>query len=532
MTVADFFCGAGGFSEGFRQNGFKIEYALDNWKPAIDTHELNHPDCINDHRNILEFDTPEKIDGIIPDTDIIIGSPPCVAFSGSNKAGKADKSLGIRLIETFLRIVAWKKKKGTLKYWVLENVPNSKDYIKDEYTFEELGLPGKGIALNIKERHILNAADYGAPQTRRRFVCGDYPVPETTHEKSGWITMSDVMNDLGNPLDGPKGDSTTDPVHGFRLATDKLTDHFYHPIVSELEWKRARRLKEDHGFMGKMSFPEDLNRPSRTVMATMSASTRESIIFEAKKDNKTIGYRLPTIREISTFMGFPINYQFSGNSESVKYRQVGNAVCIPLSSALAKAILTQENIPIPDYISLPYRRPDTDLKGIKRIPKIPKPKKSDAKFSVHIPYLKVRSFRVELSNKDSDFENGDIRWKSILHNGSGKNAKSFEISQELVEKWLPKEKDVESFKDIVAESFRPLRLSHSGLQENYVLNGACKDISPEESIGLMKELIDKNLKDERWISKDDMKDKINRDSIPLRILAGLYACNHFVNNLK
>ena len=72
-----------------------------------------------------------------------------------------------------------------------------------------------------------------------------------------------------------------------------------------------------------MSFPEKLERPSRTVMATMSASTRESIIFDSTDSNgKHIGYRLPTIREISTFMSFPINYQFEGKSESNKYRLV------------------------------------------------------------------------------------------------------------------------------------------------------------------------------------------------------------------
>ncbi|NOQ38346.1 DNA cytosine methyltransferase, partial [archaeon] len=96
LSVADFFCGAGGFSEGFRQKGFDVVFALDNWKPACDTHELNHPKCKHANMNILELNTPEKIDEIVPDTDILIGSPPCVAFSGSNKAGKADKSLGIR----------------------------------------------------------------------------------------------------------------------------------------------------------------------------------------------------------------------------------------------------------------------------------------------------------------------------------------------------------------------------------------------------------------------------------------------------
>ena len=76
ITVADFFCGAGGFSEGFKQEGFNIIFALDNWKPAIDTHELNHPECKASLTDILTLDTPKKIDDTIPDADVMIGSPP------------------------------------------------------------------------------------------------------------------------------------------------------------------------------------------------------------------------------------------------------------------------------------------------------------------------------------------------------------------------------------------------------------------------------------------------------------------------
>ena len=127
LTVADFFCGAGGFSEGFHQAGFKVIFGLDNWKPAIETHDLNHPFCKSVCMNILDLDTPEKIDEIIPDTDIIIGSPPCVSFSNSNKSGKADKTLGIQLINQYLKIILHKKTKpgSILKYWIMENVPNS-----------------------------------------------------------------------------------------------------------------------------------------------------------------------------------------------------------------------------------------------------------------------------------------------------------------------------------------------------------------------------------------------------------------------
>ena len=41
MRVSDFFCGGGGFSEGFRQAGFEIVFAVDKWEPAVKTYKGN-----------------------------------------------------------------------------------------------------------------------------------------------------------------------------------------------------------------------------------------------------------------------------------------------------------------------------------------------------------------------------------------------------------------------------------------------------------------------------------------------------------
>ena len=100
LTVIDFFCGAGGFSEGFRQMGYKIVRGYDNWKPAIDTYNYNYG-TNSIIKNILDFkDSVDEIDSI-PDTDVIIGSPPCVSFSSSNISGKADKKSGVLLTKIF-----------------------------------------------------------------------------------------------------------------------------------------------------------------------------------------------------------------------------------------------------------------------------------------------------------------------------------------------------------------------------------------------------------------------------------------------
>lgn len=352
-TVVDFFCGAGGFSEGFRQQGFKVIMGIENWRPAIESHNLNHhlSDTVKD---VLDFESLEEIEKL-PNTDIIIGSPPCQLFSMSNNAGKSDKTLGMRLIETYLGVIAVKKhqKNSLLKAWFLENVPNSRKYIKSHYTFEDLRLgqwalengkkPGD-IALEISTNSaVLNAADYGAPQKRQRFVCGEI-IPlgrfiEPKKTRAEYVRLCDIKSRMPQPNSPRSRKVWTDPNYpSLSLPADQISDHFYDTGIFETYWRNARDYKLNHAYMGKMSFPEDENSPSRTVMATRSSSSRESLIYKSEYGRKGDGeYRTPTIREISSLMGFPLVYQFVGG-QSTKWAQIGNAVPPHLSAALAKTV--------------------------------------------------------------------------------------------------------------------------------------------------------------------------------------------------
>jgi len=425
ITVADFFCGAGGFSEGFYQAGFDIVFALDNWKPAIDTHDLNHPppNCISKCINILQLDSPEKIDEVIPDTDIIIGSPPCISFSNSNKSGKADKTLGIKLIEQYLKIILHKKTKqnSVLKYWIMENVPNSLDFVKDEYTAEELGLDKNLPNLLVNNKQILVASDYGSPQGRKRAIAGDYIIPNKTHNKDNVTHINIIMNALGPPLNNNNTTIIDPSFPNLKLKKDDVTDHFYDSEIPN-DWAiKSKRLKKDHGYMGKMEFPDKTNRLCRTIMATESYCSRESIIFAKENTDK---YRAPTIRELSCLMGFPIDYQFVGKNTTSKHKQIGNAVCVHLSFALANAIKKDMNIQL-CVSKRKLNKASINLNELKEpvfSNYYSKPKKLSSKFHIHVPYLKINQLRVELDNMSSDFENSKFIWSCSIHKGSGKQA--------------------------------------------------------------------------------------------------------------
>mgnify|MGYP003651276692 FL=1 len=359
LTVIDFFCGAGGFSEGFRQKGFEIVRGYDNWQPAIDTY--NHNFGTNSKlKNLLDFkDSIEEIN-LLPDTDVIIGSPPCVSFSSSNNSGKADKSLGLELTKCFLRIVAVKKhkKNSILKAWYMENVVNSKKYINQIYSFEDLNLDEWALKNNINPKKealnlldnttIINSADYGSYQARKRAISGEIikvnklVIPKTTHSnkaenhKLKWKTLSELINQYPSPLLKESKKKLKDPVYNsITINLNQLTDHFYDSGLYKSEWRQSKEHKVNHYCMGKMSFPENKNKPSRTITATKSGTSREALIYKSEYSRKGNGeYRSPTVREAASIMGFPFTYQFLGTLNS-KWRLVGNAVCPSVSRVLA-----------------------------------------------------------------------------------------------------------------------------------------------------------------------------------------------------
>lgn len=69
LKVIDLFCGAGGFSEGFKQAGYEIVLGVDMWEDALKSYEVNQ-ECEVWKRDIIDID-------ILPPCDVIIGSPPC-----------------------------------------------------------------------------------------------------------------------------------------------------------------------------------------------------------------------------------------------------------------------------------------------------------------------------------------------------------------------------------------------------------------------------------------------------------------------
>jgi DNA (cytosine-5)-methyltransferase 1 len=342
LKVVDLFCGAGGFSEGFKQQGFEIAYAADNWNRAVKTFKSNHPAA-----EVVKADlTSLSADGV-PRADVIIGGPPCTEFSASN-SGPRDIESGMALAMRFLHYVYSLRP----HWWIMENVPGLLKTLPRRIPLRRMGIMADGF-FEIPRMTIFNAADFGAPQKRLRLFSGLFPDPTQTHARSRisslegkayeqWIPMRRILEALPDPLGSPSAERLVrDPLYGMTLSETELQDHFGDScLMTREEAERNMRQKMKHPYYGRMEFPDNPNEPARTMMATQIKSSREAMVIETQHDGARV-YRQLTVRECSSLQCYPISYRFSGSSLATKYRLVGNSVPTRLSAAVARAILAQ-----------------------------------------------------------------------------------------------------------------------------------------------------------------------------------------------
>lgn len=556
LKVIDFFCGAGGFSEGFRQMGYEIVYGFDHWKPAVDT--FNHNFNLNcEMKNILDFKMSVTEIENLPNTEILIGSPPCVSFSSSNKSGNADKSLGVELTEIFLRIVAVKKHQpnSILKAWFMENVVNSKRYLQTAYTFKDLGLtewanknrisPLK-IAIDLYENTaIINSADYGSFQARKRVISGEIikkgklVIPQTTHSEDGqngkqkYLTIGMMKKNFPHPFTKKSEKIINDPQYQLKISQNQLTDHFYDTGIYKVEWKFSKYWKINHPFMGKMSFPENDNKPSRTITATKIANSRESIIYKTEINRIGDGeYRLPTVREAATIMGFPITFQFLG-ADNNKWRLVGNAVCCSVSRAFAKMVLTEFKLLIPSNLIM-INKPNID--GVMNLNTYqlrafdkPPVKNQGSRFRRHA--IKDGNLTVTLSNYDieNNPKSAEGRWFTSIQYGTGKGFPIQKISDNYsknLEEVIKEYKGGKEFLKHINNGFSEKIGNANELQKLYELQkSSTKYTEPTELVDLVQELIDKLKLKNVEIDQKELRVFEHKDKVPVKQFFALYAIN-------
>jgi len=329
-TVLDLFCGAGGFTCGLEQSGFKVLAGIDNDESALKTFAANHSDSIAIKHDLSKVDGTlfEKLsDNIISEVDVLVGGPPCQGFSVAGKRLEDDP-----------RNSLWKAYVDIVKFYnpkvlVLENVPAIKSLYKGEVakkiiqSFDSLGYS--------TDFQILLASDFGVPQNRKRafFVAVkssalnfNYPTP-----RDAKITCEDALSDLPLLADSLGIDNARYPSEPLTAYQKKMRCGSRilknHTAVNHTEkTKSTIALVPDGG--NYKNLPDNLKDTRKVNIAWTRMNSKKPCFTIDAGHNHHFHYkanRVPTVRECARIQSFPDTFEFFGNRTS-QYRQVGNAV--------------------------------------------------------------------------------------------------------------------------------------------------------------------------------------------------------------
>lgn len=408
MKALDLYAGIGGWSLGFGLADIDVVASYEWWGDANLTNSRNnrHP--------VHEVNIRELNPSSLPSVDIVIGSPPCTHFSLANRGGRGNVFEGLKDVESFLSAVDSVKP----RFWAMENVPRLITIMRDE--LNQGGSLHRFAHLNPVFA-LVDASEWGVPQRRKRAVIGNFDLDLllSYRERCRVRTLGEVVSLLS--LEEP-----VDPVWGESVSFDWLTDHVREEPLSPEEERINREAKTCHPVYNGMSFPDDPSRPSRTITATCTRVSRESIVVE---DGGS--FRRLTLREKASLQSFPASYQFYAPTHSTKQKMVGNAVPPLLAYYIAHSMLgtPPENVPAPEK-AISLFLPPSEAPPL-TIPDGPgRSYPADRRFRACIPGLRFKSgMRFELSNS---FPSKKPVWRTRFFFGNSKKVSEVELGTDLL----------------------------------------------------------------------------------------------------
>ncbi len=346
IKVVSIFSGGGGIDCGFKAAGFDICFSTDFWKPACDTLEKNKVGRLVQCADIRQVDYAAQLAKIgltCKDIDVLVGGPPCPAYSKSRfyrteKKRALEDENSFTLYEYFRAL-----EELNPRVFFFENVFGFV-YKPHQAAFDLLKSRTDELGYDISFK-VINTANYGVPQMRERFICvgikrgtgNKFIFPEETHynpdkitmdslNKAPWVTCGDAIGDLD--VDLPEdvnmqaGSKHKDLLKLIPPGDNYLffTEERGHP-EPVFKW-RSRYWS----FLLKLS-PE---KPSWTIQASFSKNMGP---FHWKN-------RFLRIAEIKRIQTFDDDYILTGDFKD-QWRQVGNAVPPRLVAQIATEILNQ-----------------------------------------------------------------------------------------------------------------------------------------------------------------------------------------------
>ncbi|MCJ7602872.1 MAG: DNA cytosine methyltransferase [Desulfobulbaceae bacterium] len=329
-TAIDLFCGCGGLTVGLKKAGFLVLGAVDVDPLSVKTYKANHPGVTLWETDIRELEPAELLEefglkeGVL---DLLAGCPPCQGFSKMRTLNGAVSVYDPRndLLLEFQRFVEALSPRVVM----MENVPG----LADDESFAAFCRKMKKLGYHGDHR-ILNAADYGVPQRRRRliYLAGmgmEIPFAAKVGRRT---TVADAIGAL------PKAGESGDPVHDMpENRTPKVLEIIRRiprnggsrkDLPEEFQLECHKRCTGFKDVYGRMAW--DDVAPTITSGCFNPSKGR----FLHPEEDRTI-----TMREAALLQGFPRGYKFpTTDNKSAVALMIGNALPPPFIAAHGKSI--------------------------------------------------------------------------------------------------------------------------------------------------------------------------------------------------
>lgn len=389
-TFIDLFAGCGGLSEGFYRQGFKAlaHVEIDHWACESLRMRMKHYGYKNYNEEVIEHDITSKdiidrIENAVKGrpVDIIIGGPPCQAYSTAGRVRDGKKMASDPrnyLFESYVRILEYYNP----KFFVFENVTGLLSAkVEGAPIFPKvlMALSHKYKVIDNPEILVHNTANYGVPQLRKRVIIIGvrkdldidamqlYNDVEKTHwnpetpekERDGRKRYVDVKEAIGDlPPVEPGCDASTDmfdypcdneflkrigapgkhPLKDHIARSHNAMDRERFQVMIHNHWtfgqlRRAMpQYEHEHARVFDNSYVVQWwDLPSKTILAHIYKDGFQ-FIHPDESQRRTF-----TVREAARIQSFPDDFEFGG-SRGEKYKQIGNAVPPLFAEALAKSV--------------------------------------------------------------------------------------------------------------------------------------------------------------------------------------------------
>jgi DNA (cytosine-5)-methyltransferase 1 len=343
MKIIDLFAGVGGLSQGFSKAGFRTALAIEYDPKIAETFRFNHPNIpviVDDIQNVDIDAVYQKIGQVTG----IIGGPPCQGFSqkGQRKSVLDERNF---MFHSFIKFVDVFRP----SFFVMENVPNitttEKGFFRKEVimAFEKLGYK---VTFNV-----LNAADFGIPQLRRRAFFVGYlnafpmSLPTTNGKRT---SVKEAIYDLPFIASG-EGENFYEyqsaPQSNYQALLRDNSSGIYNHFATSHSPLALERLAMIPKGAGREVLPKE--HRTKSIYSGTWTRLREdepAVTITTRFDTPSSGMfthpilnRCLTVREAARIQSFDDTFIFTGNKTS-QMKQVGNAVPPLLAYEVAKIV--------------------------------------------------------------------------------------------------------------------------------------------------------------------------------------------------